>query len=232
MEPESSSNNSLLRLPRKIRDDIYRRVLIVPHPLYLFKDGAVHKVELFAPDRPARWPTLLYINRIIHDEAIEILYRSHQFVLVDTGRSQATLLETFLDLIGSVNAGYLSHICINFPVAATDLQRAAGHKVGPEDVTGILLDEDLHGLKLIQQRCRNLTTLEMYVHSENSQGLVASAGQGEMSRHTNEALAEVEAQLKAIASLKKVIVRLYNGPLNREVAEVMQSFGWAVLSGR
>lgn len=70
------------------------------------------------------------------------------------------------------------------------------------------------------------------MHSENSRGLVAAAGQGDISRHTKVALAEVEAQFKAITSLRKVIVSLYNGPLALEVAELMQSFGWVVLPGR
>lgn len=51
-------------------------------------------------------------------------------MLVDTTRSQANLLQSFLDLIGSVNAGYLSHICINFPVVVTDSESAVGNRRG------------------------------------------------------------------------------------------------------
>lgn len=232
----SSPNNGgfgLFCLPRNIRDKIYQRVLVIPHPLYIFTDGNSQKVGLFAPEKPARWLALLHANRQLHAEAVATLYGSHQFVLVDTTRNQANLLQSFLDLIGSVNAGYLRHICINFPAVVTASENVAGDSA--EDVTSTLQEEGLRGLKLIQERCRGVTTLEAYVHSENSRGLVAAAagrpGVG-ASPHTRLALAEVEAQLKAIRSLKKVIIRLYNGPLAPEVAELIQSFGWVVLPGR
>lgn len=233
---ESSSNNSGLGffgLPRNIRDKIYQRVLAIPHPLYLFTDGTSQKVELFAPDKPAQWLALLHTNQQLHAEAAATLYGLHQFVLVDTTRNQADLLQSFLDLVGSVNAGYLSHICINFPVVATASEDVVCDRTEPEDVTSVLQEEDLRGLKLIQERCRGLTTLETYVHSENSRDLVAAAGRGGgVSPHTRVALAEVDAQLKAIPLLKKVIIRLYNGPLAPEVAELIRSFGWVVLPGR
>lgn len=42
-----TSGRGLFRLPRELRDHIYRRVLVLPHPLHLFADG--RKVQLFAP---------------------------------------------------------------------------------------------------------------------------------------------------------------------------------------
>lgn len=109
-----TSGRGLFRLPRELRDHIYRRVLVLPHPLQLFADG--RKVQLFAPGRPARhWLALLFTNGEIRDEAAKILYGSHEFVLVDTSRRQVILLESSLGSIGSVNAGHLGNICINFP---------------------------------------------------------------------------------------------------------------------
>lgn len=263
MESSPSSSNSrgpgLFRLPRNIRNKIYQLVLVIPHPLYLFRDGISPKVELFAPDKPPaarQWLALLHTSRLLHIEAAAALYGSHQFVLVDiTTRGQADLLRSFLDRIGPVDAGYLSHICINFPavaVTASGSEKNAvcndsyGHSTGqPEeddDVTtrssssSMLQDADFRGLKLIQERCRGLTTLETYVHSKNSRGLVAATATGQgggVSPHTvRAALAEVEARLKAISSLRKVVIRLYDGPLAPEVAELMQSFGWVVLPER
>jgi hypothetical protein len=237
MESSSSNNGGLgllFRLPRKIRDNIYQRVLVIRHPLYLFTDGPHQKVELFAPEKPAQWLALLHTNRQLHAEAAATLYGSHQFVMVDTTQNQVNLLQSFLDLIGSVNAGYLRHICIKFPVVVTASENVVCDRTGPEHVTSMLQEEDLRGLTLIQERCRGLTTLETDVHSKNSKGLVAAAaGQGGgISPHTRMALAEVEAQLKAIPLLEKVIIRLYNGPLAPEVAGLIQSFGWVVLPGR
>ncbi|KAK3376806.1 hypothetical protein B0T24DRAFT_619748 [Lasiosphaeria ovina] len=239
MESKSCSNKTgprLPRLPRNVRDNIYRRVLVVPHPLYLYTQGTSDKVELFAPDRPARWLALLYTSRAIHDQAVETLYGSHQFVLVDTARSsQAALLQSFLRLIRPANVACLRHICINFPAAVvvdvTDERRTTGDRTGPS----MLCEDELRGLRLIRDKCRGLTTVEMYLHNENSRGVVvAAAGQeGEMSRHVEQVLAEVDAEFRAIGSWKKkVIVRLYKGPLTPEVAELMQSFGWVVLPGK
>lgn len=238
MASSSSDNQNnrvlgLLGLPRNIRVKIYQPLLVVPHPLYLFSDGSSQKVELFAPHRPAQWLALLHTNRQLHGEAVQTFYGSHQFVLVDTTRNQANLLQSFLDLVGPVNAGYLRHLSINFPAVATDSESATHDGTGPDSkfVSRILQSDDLRGLKLIQHKCRGLTTLEMYVHSENSRGLVAATVQGEISPHTMAALAEVEAELNSIPSLGKVIIRLYNGPLATEAAQLVRSFGWDVLPG-
>ncbi len=49
-------------LPRHVRDHIYRNVLVVAHPLYLFKDPRSPKVELFAPQKRREWLALLFTN--------------------------------------------------------------------------------------------------------------------------------------------------------------------------
>jgi hypothetical protein len=123
---------SLLSLPRNVRDDIFRRVLLVAHPLYLFQDGDSSMVETFGPEIRVRWRALLYTNRQVLDEASAVLYGSNNFSLVDTTQKQVVLLQSFLNRIGSTNAGLLSHICINFPVA----EHADGQP------GGILLRED------------------------------------------------------------------------------------------
>jgi len=229
--PMASSNTGLglLGVPRNIRDKIYQPLLVIPHPLYLFSDGASLKVGLFAPDRPSQWLALLHVNRQLRNEAVKTLYGSHQFVLVDTTRIQTNLLQSFLDLIGPINAGYLRHVCINFPVVVTDSQQ--------EMKTLHVAEIDLLGLRLIREKCPGLTTLEMYVHSENSRGLATTAttmtaAQSEVSQNTMAALAQVDAELKTIPSLEKVTIRLFSGPLALEVAQLVESFGWHVLPGR
>ncbi|KAK1832789.1 hypothetical protein QBC39DRAFT_348226 [Podospora conica] len=228
MESNPADDRGLFRLPRNLRDDIYRRVLVIPHPLNLFAEGGSHKVELFVPGpRPRHWSALLSTNHQIHDEAIKILYGSHQFVLVDTSRGQATLLQSFLSSIGSINASHLRHICINFPAVDKGSEEAAS--------SSPLREEDLRGLKLLQDMCGNLTTLEAYVHDKNSRGLVVTNGHRADSispDDTKRALAEVETQFRAISSLRKVVVQRYDGPLKPEVEELMQSFGWVVVLGR
>ncbi|KAK3332635.1 hypothetical protein B0T19DRAFT_457530 [Cercophora scortea] len=231
-----SSSLSLPSLPRKVRDEIYRILLVVPHPLYIF-------------------------TQQLHGEASATLYGSHRFVLVDTTpgpQGQADLLQSFLGLIGSVNASHLSHMCINFPLLVvtppepepekrnTGCHSPSHHQAGEEEVhagdnTTPLRGEPepeedagdlLRGLTLLRIKCRNLTTLDMYVHSQSSRGLRVMASWQPECAVREALLREVDAQLRAIPSLCTIRVRLYDGPLAPEVMEWMQSFGWDVSPGR
>ena len=210
---------SLLSLPRHIRDDIYRRVLVVAHPLFLFQDTGSGVVETFAPGRPVRWLALIYTNRQVHDEASAVLYGMNRFTLVDTTRRQVDLLQSFLNCIGSVNAGLLSHLCINFPVA----ENINGQ---PGDIK--LREDGFRSLKLLQDRCINLKTLETFVHNENSRGLKASHDDSQFIR---EALSQINAQFKLISSLSRIIVRFYDGSPAPSLMELMKDFGWVIFLG-
>lgn len=215
----SPSPIDFLHLPCEIRNSIYKRVLAVAHPIFLFQDTGSQVVETFAPDRPKRWLALLYTNRQIHIEASAVLYGSNQFYLEDSTRHQVELLQSFLACIGSVKAGLLSHLCINLPVAETI-----------EDQPGkVMLREDgLQSLKLLQEKCSNLTTLETLVHDRNSRGLVKV--NHENWQLVRERLSRIDAELKVISSLHKVIVRFYCGHPAPSAMELMQGFGWVVLT--
>ncbi|KAF2257477.1 hypothetical protein CC78DRAFT_527771 [Lojkania enalia] len=153
-----SAHVEFLSLPPRIRNKIYMSSLIVPHPLYLFQEPGC-RVELFAPDRPRRWPALLYTNRQISREASAMLYGINHFHLIDATEKQLSLLESFLDCIGDVNAASLSHLDINFPVV--------------EDIDGKpgqlrLRDDSSQILGLIKRKCTKLRTLETIIHTKNS----------------------------------------------------------------
>jgi hypothetical protein len=154
---------SFFSLPGDIRNNIYRRVLVMPYPLFLFQDTGSQVVETFAPDRPFRWLALLYTNQQVHGEARAVLYGLNHFTLVETTQHQGGLLQSFLNCIGSVNTGLLSHLSINFPVT----ESVEGQ---PGEV--ILRKDDLHSLKLLQEKYTNLTTLETLIHSRNSRDLI------------------------------------------------------------
>jgi hypothetical protein len=140
---------------------------------------------------------------------------------MDTTQQQGGLLKSFLNGIGSVNAGLLSHLCINFPIAeSVDGQ--------PGEV--MLGEDDLYSLKLLQEKCTKLTTLETLIYSQNSRRLINPSHDD--SQFIREALSKIDAQLKAIPSLKKIIVRSYNGTPAPLVMELMQGLGWAILPGR
>lgn len=206
-------------LPGRIRHDIYKRVLVVAHPIYLFQDKG-SRIETFAPEIPIRWLALLYSNRQIYDEARAVLYGLNRFVLVDMTPQQVDLLQSFLSCIRSVNANLLSHLCINFPVAE--------HM---EDQPGeIQIREDsIQSLKLLRERCTNLTTLETFIHSKNSSFLIEA--DEDNSQFVRKALQQIDAQLKTVSSLKKIIIRVYVPNLTPSVIGLMEGFGWVVLFG-
>ncbi len=216
-----SATISLFSLHSDIRKEIYNRVLVVAHPLYLFQDTGSGVVETFAPERPFRWLSLLYTNRQIHDEARAVLSGSNQFNLLDTTQQQGGLLQSFLDCITSVNASLLSHLSINFPVIKAIEGQPGKAELG---------EDDMHSLTLLQEECTNLATLEILIHSENSKHLV-DPNQGD-SQFIREALSEISTQLGAIPSLKKVIVRSYDRTLTPLVIDFMQGLRWEILPGR
>lgn len=208
-QPTPSTVMNFLNLPSKARNEIYKRMLVVAHPLYLFQDMD-SRVEIFAPDRPRRWLTLLHTNRQVSREASAVLYGMNNFTLLDETR----LLQNFLNSIGAVNASSLSHLSISFPVI--------------DGRPGIfsLREDSLQSLKLLQERCTNLKTLETFISSKNSSGLTKV--DQESSQFTREALSQFDRQLKAIPSLEKVVVRVFNG-VPTSVMESMTDFGWIVL---
>jgi hypothetical protein len=153
-------------------------------------------------------------------EARAVLYGLNHFTLVETTQHQGGLLQSFLNCIGAVNAGLLSHLSINFPVA----ESVEGQ---PGEV--MLRKDDLHSLKLLQEKCTNLTTLETLIHSRNSRDLINPSQDD--SQFNREVLSQIDAQLKGISSLKKIIVRSYNGTPTPSVMELMHGFGWVILRG-
>jgi len=206
-------------LPKRIRHNIYKRVLVVAHPVYLFQDKG-SRVEAFAPEKPIQWLALLHSNRKICGEAIEVLYGMNRFILVDTTRQQAGFLQSFLRCIGPVNAGLLSHICINFPVLENIEDQHDKVEMG---------EGSLHIWRLLREKCTNLTTLETFIYGKNSSFLTEA--DGDNSQFVREVLLQIDAQLKAISSLKKIIIRVYSGTLTPLVIDLMQGLGWVILFG-
>lgn len=215
-----SSKAGFFSLPRAVRDNIYGRVLVVPHALFFFQESASRRVETFAPDKPARWPALLLTSRQIHHEAKSVLYGRNRFNLVDVSRGETVVVQSFLDCIGSVNAGILSHLSISFP-ANENTQEQSGK--------ALLREDGLHSLQLLREKCTNVKTLEVYVHRENSRGLVLEGLDDAL--FGRDTLSQVDAQLKPISSLDNIIVRFYYGRPTPLVSDLMQGLGWVILMG-
>ena len=212
---EDSDNIKFFDLPRKARNEIYKRLLTVPHPLYFFQDPG-GPVQTFAPDRPHQWLALLLVNRQMTSEVSAVLYGRNKFVLMDTTRYQDGLLQAFLERIGSINATFLTHLGIKFP--AFDVQQQ-----------GFNAEDNLQKLQLIREKCTSLRTLEAHVYSEDSKCLTES--KREDIQLTRDILCQFEQQLQSIPSLIKTIIRVYAGRPTPTMMEFMQRFGWEVLPG-
>ena len=213
----SSASINFLGLPDWIRDKIYQKVLIILHPLYLFQDPG-SPVDAFAPDKPLQWLALLHTNRQISVEASAVLYRVNHFELINITKAQVGVLRSFLDCIGSVNAASLSHLCINFPTVLS---------IDEEPGKVRFREDSLQSLNLLQDKCTNLSTLETVVHFKNSDFFTKT------DQFLNEAFSQIDAQLKAIHSLRTIIVRVepQSVVLTSSTKDMMLRLGWLVLSG-
>jgi hypothetical protein len=174
--------------------------LHLPHPVYIFQDPG-SGVEVFAPERPVKWLAFLYVNRQIAREASAVLYAQNHFHLVDIMEQQAGLLQSFLDCIGPKNAAAVAHISINFPFG----------------------EEGLHSLRLLQDCCTNLRCLEAVVHRKNADFFAQPDNILRVALHS------IDTRFRAMAKLKKIVVRFHNGGVSHPIQECMQELGWKVV---
>ncbi|KAI8712870.1 hypothetical protein NCS52_01386400 [Fusarium sp. LHS14.1] len=206
-------------LPGLVREGIYKHVLTIKHPVYLFQDFG-RRVEAFAPDKPKQWIALLYTNRQISSEAKAVLYGNNNFHLMDNPEKHGALLQSFLGSIGSSNANSLSYLCLGFPVA----EKAQGQ------ADGVAIRQDsLQSLSLVREQCLGINTLEMQMCKENSRLLVGA--REEDAQLVRDVLLRVDAQLQAISSVKKIVIRLSIKGVPSLVVDAMQNLAWVVLDG-
>ena len=207
----------LLDLPIEIRRIIYKLVLAVNTPLYLF--GESTQVRSFALELPRQWLALLHTNQQISNEASAVLYSSNRFTLVDATK-QEELLQSFLDGIGPANASSLSFLTVGFPVV---------ERISEESQKPRLHKESLRSLALLQERCTGLTTLQAMIQSQNSSGL-SKENQDDLP-FIKDAFSQIDTQMRAIPSLRRISVRIYGVNLNPRVVELMQGLGWVIFVG-
>lgn len=212
---------NFLNLPKEIRLTIYGMTLALQTPMtfYLFQDSG-SRIESFRSAQRKIPLDILHVNRKTHGEAASVLYSVSRFNVVDTMERQFKLLNAFLTSIGPANAASIRCLCIGFPGGGggTSLQEIAGPQ-----------QNDLGSLELLKERCSTLTTLEMFVYSNNSHILIN--GKGYEPQHTKEVLDQINALLNSIPSLKTVIVRIFSSFPEPVVVELMTGFGWVVLKG-
>ena len=146
-------------------------------------------------------------------------YSSNRFALVDATK-QDDSLQVFLDRIGSANASSLSYLTMGFP---------AVERISEEPGKARLHEEGLTSLALLRERCTGLTTLQAMVRSEQSSGL-SKENQDDLP-FIRDALSQIDTHMRAIPSLRNILVRIYGVSLNSRAVELMQGLGWAVFLG-
>lgn len=222
-QPPSSTAVGLFTLPIEIRHDIFKRVLAVPDPLYLFQDPG-GPVKSFMPNtyKPPAWLALLYTSRQVSYEARAVLYGVNRFTLeeVELASYRGKLLKSFITCIGSVNAGFLSHLRITFP---------ATERIDGQSGEIRLIEDSLQDLRLLQNECTKLNTLEALVYSKSSSYLITD--DQDNSKFARDVLLKINAEFRCIPSLSRIIIRVYSGSPASSMRVFLESLGWVVLIG-
>ncbi|PTD03454.1 hypothetical protein FCULG_00012817 [Fusarium culmorum] len=216
-----SPEDVLSGMSPEVRKDAYNKMLVASNPILVFQESASRPVEFFVPGKPTQWPELVLMKcrEYNEQETNAVFYGSNHFNFVDTTTQRETsILQAFLVSSTSANAHLLSHMSLSFPA----LEAAQGQ---PEAVR--LTQGGTHALELVQDYCVNLKILEFYVHKGNAFGLAGEA----LSESLHKALSQVDARLKALSSLEKIVIRYYHDRPTTEVVQLMQGLGWIVLMG-
>ncbi|KAK1671748.1 hypothetical protein BDP55DRAFT_635607 [Colletotrichum godetiae] len=218
-----SSKDVLSKMSPEARKNTYNKAIVVSTPVFVSQDSQNGPIEFFVPGKPTQWPRLPLVKFLEYNEqeTDAVFYGSNHFNLVDTTtRRKTSILEAFLVSPTSTHARLLSHLSLSFPT----LEAVEGRS----EMLG-LTQNGTRTLKLLQDYCVNLKTLELYLFKFNAFGLVGEAPGDSQSRR--EALLQVNAQLKAVPSLKRLLVRCYHDRTTPEVIQLMQGLGWMVLVG-
>ncbi|KAI1392914.1 uncharacterized protein F4822DRAFT_441652 [Hypoxylon trugodes] len=211
----------LSNMSPEARKDIYIKMLVASSHIIVFQESSNRPIEFFVPGKPTQWPTsaLAKFREYSEQETNAVSYGLNHFNLVDTTtQREASILQTFLVSPTSTHARLLSHMSLSFPA----LQMVQGQ---PEALG--LTQEGMRTLKLLQDYCVNLKTLEFYVHKGNAFDLAGEVP----SKSCNKALSQVNAQLKAVPSLERIIIRYYYDRPTPEAMQLIQGLGWMVLMG-
>lgn len=146
-----------------------------------------------------------------------MLHRANHFEIVDITERQIGVLRSFLECIGNVNAASLSHICINFPTVVS---------IDGETGKLRLRDDSLQSLKVLKDKCTNLSTLETVVHYRDSGSFRM------IDQFLRGAFTQIDGYLKAIHSIQRIIVRVeaQSEVSTSSAKDMMQRLGRVVLS--
>lgn len=204
----SGDTVGILTVPPEIRKVIYERILGMEWliPVVFFQDddgGGACRMAGGWTFKPKHWTAILFVNRQMYAEASDMLYSGNRFYFLDDSRRQDGGLQQFLSGIGMANASTLRYVCINFPGQEVEKAWQAS-------------------LNVLREKCRSMTTLELFLRDRNAGALTGTAS----SAYEN--MIRVDAQMKAISSLKRIVIRDQGRVVTRLGRELMSGLGWSV----
>jgi hypothetical protein len=191
---------NFLSLPGELRNKIYAQVLVLEESI----DPWSWSQKL------ALNPTLLCANKAISLEASSLLYAQNGF---DFTKYEFERVAEFLDKIGRHNTKHIRRVYIDFPHIE-------------DDATLDLEDHSNRVLAKIRSECVNLSTVITSLGSTNAMELKLDAF--DSPKLVDKALALVDAQLRAILSLKEVIVEVYEDGPSADIRRKMEAYGWSM----
>ncbi|TGO81422.1 hypothetical protein BPOR_1163g00020 [Botrytis porri] len=155
----------------------------------------------------------------MREEASVVFYGRNRFVFMDTMGCQTKLLQSFLHLVGPVNAILMSQICISFP-------SMENVKDGPAEYA--ISEDDADSLKLLRQ-FTNLTTLETLLYSFNPICRTEANQDAHHSQFVQGACSLVDTQLRiAIPTLRKIVIVFHEMIPKNEMVDLMHRFRWII----
>ncbi|KAI0182705.1 hypothetical protein EV127DRAFT_322320, partial [Xylaria flabelliformis] len=187
---------NFFHLPKEIRLQIYSELLVLPEPIVFLVNYGPPSPSLSRSNRDGLCPALLRVNKQVHSEASSLLYSNNRFRFPDVFTSVSSTTKSahmapFLRQIGS-QASLIRYICITIPAFPTfyDSQqdRAMFHQA------------QIKNLELLRDTCTSITTLELSAPSDCADYVFDD------SPIAAETLGLLDTRLKAIPSLRKVVV--------------------------
>ena len=194
---------NFLGLPPELRTRIYEMLLVQQMPINLV--FLSRKLTL----------GLLGVNKKVYQEAKAVLYTKNSFDLVYESCMMGTRL---LERMAMDNASCIRHLRIDLPEFTNFWDLYPDHIIFERDSDNLL--------KAIQRYCTNLCSLSIYIDGgEDGRFLIEGSDHPVM---ITVALELMNSYFKAMTSLQKVFIEIYEDCLWGDVREQMESHGWIV----
>lgn len=192
---------SFLELPGELRDMIYKLCVFQEEPISLSTgfDG----IKVLGPG-------LLRVNETLRREASSLFYARNCF---DFSMISIKRIVSFFQTIGCKNAGYIQHICVDFP---------SFHYQNAGNVT--LSDYSIYAI--IQSSCMSISTLS--ASADSALGMEAKLSELDNPESISTVFKAVDTLFMAsFSKLKSIIVRVYDVDDDpRDFIIEMENYGW------